>query len=231
MTVEKDPKAIVLFSGGQDSTTCLMEARNKFGPGKVFPLSINYGQCHEVELEQARTIVGLMGMSTQWRTLDVNALAQLEGSSLVGANVNAYAEKHGLPNTFVPGRNMLFLTLAAAYGARVGARTIYTGICASDEAGYPDCRPEFKSAAAIALCQALGDDVWIEAPLLHASKAETFLMAERGGYLDLIVNYTHTCYRGERRPVYPWGRGCGECDACVTRANGWDTAFLGALDQ
>lgn len=223
-------QAIVLHSGGQDSTTCLAWAIRKWGKDNVWPVSFFYGQRHENELQAARDIC---------RTLDVRppkfiSAVQLQsfgGAALtdksIEPNVNAtgsgnkYAEDHGLPSTFVPGRNMLFLTLATAYGAKLGVYNLVTGVCEADEAGYPDCREEFIIAAEDALTAALNHPIAIHTPLIAHSKADTFALAEELGILETILKETRTCYRGEANLLHEWGYGCGECGSCVERAKGW----------
>lgn len=225
-----DNKAIVIFSGGQDSTTCLMWAIEQFGEENVYPLSFFYGQRHEVELDQAQEICRLLGVR-QPRFMTAVQLQSLGGAALTDKHIepnvdatgtgNKYAEDHGLPSTFVPGRNMLFLTLATAYGAKLGVYKLVTGVCEADDAGYPDCRTSFIVAAEIALSSALDEEVNILAPLLHRTKAETFAMANELGGLEIVLKHTHTCYRGERQLLHEWGYGCGECGACAEREKGW----------
>lgn len=227
-----EEKAVVLFSGGQDSTTCLVWAIDKWGPSNVFPVLFNYGQRHAVELAQAGIILSKLLPGHEPVMLDVAALNQIGGAALtdpgVDVNVdaadtgNVYAEAHGLPSTFVPGRNMLFLTLALAYGARHGAYNLVTGVCEADEAGYPDCRKPFVEAARYALALAIDEkQVQVHAPLIKATKAETFKLAEDLGVLDLVLEETHTCYHGNRDVRLDWGYGCGECGSCVERAKGY----------
>lgn len=224
-------KAIVIFSGGQDSTTCLGYAIDTWGKENVYPLSFFYGQRHEVELNQAREICRLLDVK-QPEFMSAIQLQSLAGAALTNKNIepnvdatgtgNKYAEDHGLPSTFVPGRNMLFLTLAAAYGAKLGVYTLVTGVCEADDAGYPDCRSSFISAAQVALTKALDENVFIHAPLLHMTKADTFAMAKDLGILEVVLKHSHTCYRGERQLLHEWGYGCGECGACEERAKGWE---------
>lgn len=225
-------RAVVLHSGGQDSSTCLAWAINHWGAENVFPLVINYGQRHKVEIEQARKVVDALLPARVARELDLGVLRELGGAALTDDDVkvstdangsgNVFAETHGLPSTFVPGRNALFLTTAAAYGATIGADNIVTGVCATDEAGYPDCRPEFVRSQAVTLRIALDEPfIEIHAPLIHLSKAQTFALASELDVLDLIVDVTHTCYHGDREHKHDWGYGCGECGACEERAKGW----------
>lgn len=223
--------AVVLHSGGQDSTTCLAWAIKMFGLENVFPLIIDYQQRHRIEIECAHEI------STLWRTqpprvLHLDALRDLGGAALTDdtevaldatGTLNVFAAEHDLPSTFVPGRNLLFFTLAAAYGATIGAYDIVTGVCEADRAGYPDCREEFVQSAQASLRLALDDDkVMIHAPLVRLSKGRTFELAAACGALDTVLEHTNTCYHGNREIRHAWGYGCGECPACEERARGWD---------
>lgn len=224
---------VVLHSGGQDSTTCLAWSIDQYGPEQVHPLIVNYGQRHAVELEQARIIVDHLLPGRTAREVDLAVLRDLGATALTSDNIevntnaagtgNQYAADHDLPSTFVPGRNLLFLTTAAAYGATLGAYRIVTGVCAADEAGYPDCRPQFIADASLAITSALDERVTIEAPLLYRTKAETFQLAQDLGILDLVLEETHTCYHGNRDQRHPWGYGCGTCGSCQERAAGWNT--------
>jgi len=237
---DRDGSAVVLFSGGQDSTTCLVQALRTWRPENVHAVAFNYGQRHKTELMCATDIAYRLGIGHHLHVLNVEALSELGGAALTNPDIpvstdatgtgNIYAEQHGLPSTFVPGRNMVFLSLATALAAEVGARHVVTGVCEADRAGYPDCRPEFVSAAELALRQALGtEDLLLIAPLLYLTKAATFALAADLDALDLIVNETSTCYNGvniashddEQEQLYPWGWGCGECGACAERAAGW----------
>lgn len=222
---------VVLHSGGQDSTTCLLLARESYGAENVYPVSFLYDQSHAVEVVQANRICRKLEIREP-EVLTIQALKELGGGALTNSNItigvdaegsgNVYAEEHNLPSTVIPGRNVVFLALAAAYGAKLGVYNLMTGGCLADYEGYPDCRPEFYRAMEAALREALDDTrVTIITPLTQASKAETFRMAEELGELSLIVDYTHTCYRGERE-MHDWGAGCGTCPACTTRADGWN---------
>ena len=223
--------AVVLHSGGQDSTTCLAWAISHWGRENIFPLSFNYGQRHIIELEAAAKTAERLTVRPR-RVLPVPALNILGAAALTNSKIsvnanakgtgNVYAEEHDLPSTFIPGRNMLFFTLGIAYAAKLGIHNLVTGVCETDRAGYPDCRAEFVSAAQNALRLALDDDFLnIYAPLVHRSKAETFLLAEELGVLDTILELTHTCYYGDRSNRFDWGYGCGECPACHERSHGW----------
>jgi 7-cyano-7-deazaguanine synthase len=221
--------SIVLLSGGQDSTTALAWALHEFQG--VRTVSFDYGQRHRVELEQADKISKELGAESHV-VIPVEALSWLGGAALTDKHVeveaqasaeslNAHAWAHGLPSTFVPGRNMLFLTLAAAYGAKFGIYDLVIGICEQDRSGYPDCRFEFAEAAQVALSLALDEPVGIHTPLVSVSKADTWRMAYELGILDVIIRDTHTCYHGDRTELREWGYGCGKCPACVERARGW----------
>jgi 7-cyano-7-deazaguanine synthase len=224
--------AIVLLSGGQDSTTCLAWAINDWGAGNVRTVSFDYGQRHKVELEQAHLISKELGAESHV-VIPLEALSWLSGSALTSAHIeveelaseesmNAHAYARGLPSTFVPGRNMLFLTLAAAYGAKYGIYDLVGGMCQQDAAGYPDCREEFIEQAEQALTLALDEPVTLYTPLMHRTKAETWQLANDLGILDVIIEHTHTCYFGERGLRHDWGAGCGTCPACVERKRGWN---------
>lgn len=224
-------EAIVLLSGGQDSTTCLAWAQKAL-KADVRALSFDYGQRHSIELKQSARIADIFGVDHE--VLPVEALSRLSSAALTNPDIdveaeasaesgNVHARTHGLPSTFVPGRNMLFFTLAAAYGSQFGVYDLVTGVCEQDRSGYPDCRSEFVNAAIIALSTALDERVDIHAPLLFRSKADTWRLADTLGVLDIIVQETHTCYHGDRSVMHEWGAGCGECPACVERAKGWNT--------
>ena len=230
---------VVLHSGGQDSTTALAWAIAQWGRRHIYPVTFDYGQRHAVEMEQADKITSALDVP-EAHVIDAGALRDLGAAALTNTNIdvelkaspdrggapmteyNTYAAEHNLPSTFVPGRNMLFFTLAAAYGAGFGSSTLVTGVCATDRAGYPDCRVEFVSAAERALTLALDEDVHILAPLLRRSKSDTFALAEELGVLELVLEQTHTCYHGDRSQRHDWGYGCGECPACDERRRGWE---------
>lgn len=225
-------KCVVLLSGGQDSATCLLIACDEFGTDNVQAIAVDYGQRHRLaELQCAAELGEAFGVK-QVHRLDVMALAQIAGGALTSSDMtvsadakdsgNVYAEEHNLPSTFVPGRNMVLLSLAAGVAARIGAHSIYTGGCLDDYEGYPDCRPEFYEAAQMALRYALDDhDLSIRTPLVMATKAQIFEIAAGHDHLDTILEHTHTCYHGNHVTRYEWGYGCGECPACLVRANGF----------
>lgn len=222
---------VVLHSGGQDSSTVLAWAAQKWGPEEVHPVSFFYDQKHQIELDCAVKVTSQLGISGGF-VMRLDILRDLGAAALTNPDIevnsdatgtgNIHAETHGLPSTFVPGRNMLFLTLAAAYGAQHGVYDLVTGVCETDAAGYPDCRKSFVIAAENALTEALDEEVTVHAPLVELSKAQTFDLADTLGVLDMILKDTHTCYRGDRTHMFEWGYGCGECPACGERSLGWE---------
>jgi 7-cyano-7-deazaguanine synthase len=222
-------EALVLFSGGQDSTTCLAWALERYP--LVETVGFDYRQRHRVELEQRPVVMQRLRQEfPNWSArlgedhlLDAGVLADLGGSALTDERSIAIAE-NGLPNTFVPGRNLLFLTLAAALCYRRGLQVIVAGMCQTDYSGYPDCRDDAIKAMQVALNIGTGQQLLIQTPLMWIDKADTWAMAEDLGgtaLLDTIVEDTHTCYLGQRGALHAWGHGCGECPACVLRADGF----------
>ena len=221
--------ALVLFSGGQDSTTCLAHALERYE--RVETLGFDYGQRHSVEM-QARTVVlaQMRERFPNWtpclgqdHVLSLDVLRQIGGSSLTEDTAIAL-QADGLPNTFVPGRNLLFLTLAGALAYRRGLQVLVTGVCETDFSGYPDCRDDTMKAMQVALNLGLAQRLRIETPLMWIDKAATWQLAETLGgqtLVDLILEETHTCYEGERGQRHGWGYGCGQCPACTLRARGW----------
>lgn len=221
--------ALVLFSGGQDSTTCLAQALSRYE--RVETLGFDYGQRHSVEMQVRVTArEALVQAFPEWReklgedhVLSLDVLAQIGGSSLT-EDVAFAMQADGLPNTFVPGRNLLFLTLAGALAYRRGISVIVTGVCETDFSGYPDCRDDTMKAMQLALNLGLERRLLIETPLMWLDKAQTWQMAfELGGnpLIELIRKDTHTCYQGVRDELHDWGFGCGSCPACELRAQGW----------
>lgn len=213
--------ALVLFSGGQDSTTCLYWAKARFD--RVEALGFDYGQRHAVELVQAVTIAALAGVP--YTVLDLRGT--LGGSALTEAekDVNAPHERAPeLPASFVPGRNAVFLAHAAAFAYTRGIRDLVGGMCQTDYSGYPDCRLDFIEAMARALGLALGTDLRIHTPLMHLTKAETWRLAKELGCLDVIVEHSHTDYHGDRSERHPWGYGRLDNPASVLRARGYEEA-------
>lgn len=232
-------KALVLFSGGQDSAVCLAWALARFA--QVETIGFDYGQRHKVELEARLNVRDrLAERFPQWReTLGPDRMVDLSGygalaeSALTGGDDASVSEtgESGLPKTFVPGRNLVFLTVAAAHGWLRAAPVLVAGMCQTDFSGYPDCREDTIAAQAHALSLGLGAPVAVETPLMHLTKAETWALAEKLGgraLVDLIVEESHTCYRGERGVRHAWGYGCGRCPACELRAKGWDEWRAGA---
>ena len=227
--------ALVLFSGGQDSTTCLAQALERFP--RVETLGFDYGQRHSVELE-ARPVVlrELRERFPHWadrlgedHVLDLAVLGKVSETSLT-RDMAFRMEASGLPNTFVPGRNLLFLTLAAALAYRRGIQVIVTGVCETDFSGYPDCRDDTMKALQVALSLGMDHRFLIDTPLMWIDKAATWRLAESLGgktLVDLIVEHTHTCYLGDREHRHAWGYGCGSCPACELRARGW-VGYVGA---
>jgi len=218
-----------MFSGGQDSTTCLAHALSKYD--RVESLGFDYGQRHSVELQARLTVLQqLRTQFPQWapklgedHVLSLDVLKQIGGSSLT-EDVAFAMQADGLPNTFVPGRNLLFLTLAGALAYRRGLQVLVTGVCETDFSGYPDCRDDTMKAMQLALNLGLERRLRIETPLMWIDKAATWQMAQDLGgdaLVQLIVQDTHTCYEGTRDVLHAWGHGCGHCPACELRAKGW----------
>ena len=231
--------AVVLFSGGQDSTTCLAWAIEQFGKEGIYTVSFDYGQKHGIELQCAHEIIREFDLPNQHKVLDAGFLQTLP-TALTRSDIepeaeaseesqNKFAAAHNLPSTFVPGRNMFFLTMAAAYAATLGITDLVTGVCEADDAGYPDCRASFILAAEDALAFALDEnDFEIHTPLIKIDKAKTWQMAEDLGVLEVVRKMTHTCYNGvhDELHYHDWGFGCGECPSCKERAKGYYT-FMG----
>jgi len=221
--------ALVLFSGGQDSTTCLAQALTRYQ--RVETIAFDYRQRHSVELD-ARLVVlqQLRAQFPEWASklgedhlLDLGVLGQVSETSLT-RDTAFKMESSGLPNTFVPGRNLLFLTLAAALAYRRGLEVLVTGVCETDFSGYPDCRDDTMKAMQLALSLGMDKRFLIETPLMWIDKADTWRLADSLGgrkLVDLIVEHTHTCYLGDREHRHAWGYGCGACPACELRARGY----------
>lgn len=227
-----------MFSGGQDSTTCLAHALSKYD--RVETLGFDYGQRHRVELQARHTVRDrLRAQFPQWaprlgedHVLTLDVLQQIGGSSLT-EDVAFAMQADGLPNTFVPGRNLLFLTLAGALAYRRGLQVIVTGVCETDFSGYPDCRDDTMKAMQLALNLGLERRLRIETPLMWIDKAQTWQMAQDLGgeaLVELVVRDTHTCYQGTRDTLHDWGYGCGSCPACELRAKGWQRWRAAAVD-
>ncbi len=221
--------ALVLFSGGQDSATCLAWALDRYA--RVETIGFDYGQRHRVELE-CRPVFrdALAQRFPRWtprlgvdHLLPMPTLAAL-GDTALTHDVAIALSAGSLPNTFVPGRNLLFFTYAAALAYRRGIRHLVGGMCETDYSGYPDCRDDTVKAMQVALSLGLDRRMVLHTPLMWLDKAATWALAQRLGgdaLVDLIVAETHTCYRGDRAHRHPWGFGCGACPACDLRARGW----------
>ena len=230
--------ALVLFSGGQDSTTCLALALSKYQ--RVETIAFDYRQRHRVELDARLTVLSeIRRQFPQWadklgqdHLLDLAVLGEVSDTSLT-RDTAFKMEQSGLPNTFVPGRNLLFLTLAAALAYRRDLQVIVTGVCETDFSGYPDCRDDTMKAMQLALSLGMDKRFLIDTPLMWIDKADTWAMAHEMGnksglagggemLVDMIIEHTHTCYLGDREHRHPWGYGCGECPSCVLRARGYE---------
>lgn len=211
--------AIVIFSGGQDSTTCLGWAKNRFA--EVRAVSFYYGQRHEIEVQQARKIAGLLTVPLQ--VIDISFYGSMVRSALTGiGDLNASHEDHGdLPASFVPNRNALFILLAHSLAQTLKIDTLITGVCQTDYSGYPDCRQDFIDALQHSLNLGSASKITILNPLMQLTKAQTFKLAESEGVLDLVLEESHTCYNASTTRN-AWGRGCGSCPACRLRAKGFE---------
>ncbi len=221
--------ALVLFSGGQDSTTCLAWALNRYT--RVETVGFDYGQRHRVELDCRRDVLSSIRVSfPDWgaklgedHMVDLAALGGISQTSLTRETAFEY-ERGGLPNSFVPGRNLLFFTFAAAIAYRRGLKRLVGGMCETDYSGYPDCRDDTMKALQVALSLGLDKRLVIETPLMWIDKAATWEMTKQLGgdrLVDLVVERTHSCYAGDRAKRHDWGYGCGACPACELRATGW----------
>ena len=222
--------ALVLFSGGQDSTTCLAWALSRFST--VETIGFDYGQRHAVELTVRPALLDrLRRFSPEWRQrlgedriVDLSLISAISDTALT-KNVEIAMMDNGLPNTFVPGRNLLFMTVAAMVAYRRGLSSLVGGMCETDYSGYPDCRNDTMTALQSALNLGMATDLRIETPLMWLDKAQTWQLAnDLGGdeLVELIRTGTHTCYLGERGHLHEWGYGCGTCPACQLRAKGYE---------
>jgi 7-cyano-7-deazaguanine synthase len=216
------PSALVLFSGGQDSTTCLAWALARYE--RVETIGFDYGQRHRIELEMRPKIRSFFRNVGEDSVVDLGVLGKISDTALTRDIAFEY-EKSGLPNTFVPGRNLLFLTVAAAVAYRRGIGVLVGGMCETDFSGYPDCRDATMKAMQAALALGLDRPLAIETPLMWIDKAQTWQLAhDLGGkaLVELIVEDTRTCYLGERGARHAWGYGCGACPACALRKKGYE---------
>jgi 7-cyano-7-deazaguanine synthase len=225
----EQPGALVLHSGGQDSTTCLAWALERYA--RVETVGFFYGQRHAIEMEARKTVLAAMRAEfPHWsprlgedHVLDLSVLGAISDTSLTSdAEIRMTAA--GLPNTFVPGRNLLFLTLAAALAYRRGLRVVVGGMCETDFSGYPDCRDDTIKAQQVAVSLGMGQSFTFETPLMWITKAQTWALAHALGgerLVDLVVRESHTCYLGVREALHAWGYGCGRCPACELRSKGY----------
>lgn len=218
MTIGNDSvPALVVLSGGQDSTTCLYWAIDRFGRENVSSITFDYGQRHRVELECAKSVADAAGVPNV--CLPIDTFAALGGNALTDDAIDMDdGEDDGLPNTFVPGRNLIFLSFAAAYAYQRGIEHLVTGVAQTDYSGYPDCREETIAALQETIRLGMESSINIHTPLMHLSKKETVLLARDVGALH-AMSLTHTCYNGQRPP-------CGKCAACRLRAKGFAEAGL-----
>jgi 7-cyano-7-deazaguanine synthase len=221
--------ALVLFSGGQDSTTCLAWALEHYA--RVETIGFDYGQRHAIELAVRPAVLEQMrAQSAQWdgrlgqdHMIDLSLIAAISDTALT-QNVEIAMQENGLPNTFVPGRNLLFMTVAATVAYRRGLTVLVGGMCETDFSGYPDCRDDTMKALQVALNLGMATRLKVETPLMWLDKCQTWELAARLGgaaLVDLIRSGTHTCYLGERGELHDWGYGCGTCPACELRARGY----------
>jgi 7-cyano-7-deazaguanine synthase len=221
--------ALVLFSGGQDSTTTLAWALQRYA--HVETIGFDYGQRHAVEMDCRPVVLAEMrNHFPHWdarlgddHVLDLRLLGRISDTALTQHKAIEFA-RNGLPNTFVPGRNLLFLNFAAAVAYRRSLSVLVAGMCETDYSGYPDCRDNTLKAMQVALSLGLDTRMVVETPLMWLDKADTWRLAHTLGgqpLVDLINEHTHTCYRGERGARQAWGHGCGECPACELRRKGW----------
>ena len=222
--------ALVLFSGGQDSTTCLAWALQRYA--RVETIGFDYGQRHAIELDVRPTVLQKMrALSPEWdarlgedHMIDLSLISRISDTALT-SNVAIEMQANGLPNTFVPGRNLLFMTVAATVAYRRGLTVLVGGMCETDFSGYPDCRDDTMKALQVALNLGMATRLKVETPLMWIDKKQTWELAEQAGgqaLVDLVRFDTHTCYLGERGARHDWGYGCGTCPACALRARGYE---------
>ena len=230
-TPDEQRSALVLFSGGQDSTTCLAWALERFE--RVETVAFDYRQRHRIELDQRLVVLEeIRRRFPRWATrlgedhfIDMGVLGQISETSLT-RDVAFAMEKSGLPNSFVPGRNLLFFTFAAAVAWRRDIRHLVGGMCETDFSGYPDCRDNTIKALQVALNLGMDRSFVLHTPLMWLDKAETWALADTLGgaaLVETILDRTHTCYLNDRGRREPWGHGCGECPACALRKRGFET--------
>ena len=227
--------ALVLFSGGQDSTTCLAWALSRYQ--HVETIGFDYGQRHAIELTVRPTLLEkIRHFSPDWNArlgadhmIDLSLISQLSATAMT-ENIAIEMQANGLPNTFVPGRNLMFMMVAATLAYRRGLTVLVGGMCETDFSGYPDCRDDSMKALQVALNLGMASRLKIETPLMWIDKAQTWELAGQLGeqaLIDLIREHTHTCYLGERGDLHDWGYGCGTCPACALRARGYQQYLSG----
>lgn len=233
-----DKKALVLFSGGQDSTACLAWALTHFD--HVETIGFDYGQRHRIELTcRLRVLQQIRERFPLWRAklgddrvIDLNWLGQISDCALT-EDREIELNENGLPNTFVPGRNLVFFLIASAIAYRRGLNTLVGGMCQTDFSGYPDCREDTLKALQVATNLGMASAFRFETPLMWIDKTETFELAQRLGgdaLLDILLEDTHTCYVGDRTIRHVWGYGCGQCPACELREKGWKQYLASKAD-
>lgn len=234
-TTNTPESALVLFSGGQDSTTCLAWALARYA--HVETIGFDYGQRHAIELAVRPTVLQKMrALKPEWNErlgddhmIDLSLIAKISDTALT-QDVEIAMQENGLPNTFVPGRNLLFMTVAATVAYRRGLAVLVGGMCETDFSGYPDCRDDTMKALQVTLNLGMATRLKVETPLMWIDKAQTWTLAENLGgrlFTDLIREETHTCYLGERGALHDWGYGCGTCPACALRARGYENFMTG----
>ena len=204
-------QALVVFSGGQDSTTCLFQAMQQYGAENVQAITFAYGQRHGIELERAASIAQELGI--RQTVLDLSLITAITHNALTDAQAAIETDAQGMPNTFVDGRNALFLLYAAIYAKSQNIRDIFIGVCETDFSGYPDCRQIFVQSMNVTLNLAMAYDFRLHTPLMYLTKKETWALADELGVLDYIRTRTHTCYLGV-------DGGCHECPSCILRERG-----------
>ncbi|MDO9194782.1 MAG: 7-cyano-7-deazaguanine synthase QueC [Undibacterium sp.] len=226
---KNNDSALILFSGGQDSTTCLAWALSRYR--HVETIGFDYGQRHAIELTMRPSLLQkIRTFSDDWNSklgedhiIDLGLISQLSHTAMT-EDIEITMQENGLPNTFVPGRNLMFMMVAATLAYRRSMNVLVGGMCETDFSGYPDCRDDSMKALQVALNLGMATRLKLETPLMWINKAETWQLAEHlgGSKLgDLIRADTHTCYLGERGTLHPWGHGCGTCPACALRARGY----------
>lgn len=220
--MKQTAKALVIFSGGQDSTTCLLQAIEHYGRKNVQTITFFYGQRHAIELEKARWIAQDLGVAQT--VMDLSLLQSITHNALMNATESIEAPTDGLPNTFVDGRNALFLLYAAIFAKGQGIHDIIAGVCETDFSGYPDCRQVFVQSMNVTLNLAMDYDFRLLTPLMYLDKAQTWALADELGYLDYVRAHTHTCYDGVVG-------GCGCCPSCVLRERGLAAYLAGKANQ